>query len=76
MAVLSDDYFRVEPDEIRGLESVLTLLGGEVVYGAAEYSPLCPELPPVSPDWSPVAMAETRGYNNSAPSPRCVRAIL
>lgn len=69
MAVLSDDYFRVEPDEIRGLESVLTLLGSEVVYGAAEFAPLCPELPPVSPDWSPVAVEETRGYNNSAPSP-------
>lgn len=69
LAVLSDDYFRVEPDEIRGLESVLTLLGGKVVYGAAEFSPLCPELPPVSPDWSPVARPETRGYDNSAPAP-------
>lgn len=69
LAVLSDDYFRVEPDEIRGLESVLTLLGGKVVYGAAEFAPLCPELPPVSPDWSPVGVAETRGYNNSAPAP-------
>lgn len=69
LAVLSDDYFRVEPDEIRGLESVLTLLGGKVVYGAAEFAALCPELPPVSPDWSPVGVAETRGYNNSAPTP-------
>lgn len=69
LAVLSDDYFRVEPDEIRGLESVLTLLGGRVVYGAAEFALLCPELPPVSPDWSPVARPETRGYDNSAPAP-------
>ena len=30
---------------------------------------LAPELPPVSPDWSPVAVEETRGYNNSAPTP-------
>lgn len=69
MAVLSDDYFSVEPDEIRSLESVLTLLGGNVVYGAEEFEPLCPELPPVSPDWSPVAVEETRGYDNSSPSP-------
>ncbi|WP_428307088.1 amidohydrolase [Lacipirellula sp.] len=69
LAVLSDDYFRVEPDEIRGLESVLTLLGGKVVYGSAEFTSLCPELPPVSPDWSPVARPETRGYDNSAPAP-------
>jgi predicted amidohydrolase YtcJ len=69
MAVLSDDYFRVEPDEIRGLESVLTMLGGKAVYGAAEFAPLCPELPPVSPDWSPVARPETRGYDKSAPAP-------
>ena len=69
MAVLSDDYFSVEPDEIRSLESVLTLLGGNVVYGAAEFAPLCPELPPVSPDWSPVAVEETRGYDNSSSSP-------
>jgi predicted amidohydrolase YtcJ len=69
LAVLNDDYFRVEPGEIRGLESVLTLLGGKVVYGAAEFAPLCPDLPPVSPDWSPVARPETRGYDNSAPAP-------
>lgn len=54
-AVLSQDYFRVEADEIRQLESVMTVVGGQVVYGAGEYRPLAPELPPVSPSWSPVA---------------------
>jgi predicted amidohydrolase YtcJ len=69
LAVLSDDYFSVEPDEIRSLESVLTMLGGRVVYGTGEFASLAPELPPVSPDWSPIAVEETRGYNNSAPTP-------
>ena len=55
LAVLSDDYFSVDEDEIRNLESVLTIVDGAIMYGAAEYAGLCPELPPVSPDWSPVA---------------------
>jgi predicted amidohydrolase YtcJ len=32
LAVLSDDYLTVPEDDIRDLHSVLTLLGGEVVY--------------------------------------------
>jgi len=41
------------------------------VYGTGEFASLAPELPPVSPDWSPIAVEETRGYNNSAtPPPR------
>ena len=54
-AVLNKDYFQVEPDEIRQLESVLTVVGGRVVYGSESYRSLAPELPPVSPSWSPVA---------------------
>jgi predicted amidohydrolase YtcJ len=67
LAVLSDDYFSVDDDAIRGLESVLTMVGGKVVHGAAEFATLAPPLPPVSPDWSPVA--RFGGYNNSAPVP-------
>jgi len=54
LAVLSDDYFAIEEDEIRGLDSVLTMVNGVIVHGAAEYASHSPELPPVSPDWSPV----------------------
>ena len=53
-AVLSDDYFTVEEDAIKGIESVLTVMGGEVVHGAEEFAELSPGLPPVSPGWSPV----------------------
>ena len=54
-AVLNNDYFEVEPDEIRQLESVMTVVGGKVVYGTESYQELAPEIPPVSPSWSPVA---------------------
>ncbi|MBX3442176.1 MAG: amidohydrolase [Planctomyces sp.] len=67
LAVLSDDYFAVEADDIRGLESVLTVVGGQVVFGAGEFAQLSPALPPVSPDWSPVRTVG--GYDNTRPTP-------
>ncbi|MEQ9380169.1 MAG: amidohydrolase [Pirellulales bacterium] len=67
LAVLSDDYFAVEDDAIRALESVLTMVGGQVVHGSHEFAPLAPALPEVSPGWSPVA--RFGGYDNTAPTP-------
>lgn len=55
LAVLSADYFAIPAEEIKRLESVLTLVGGKVVYATAEFSKLAPPSLPVSPDWSPVA---------------------
>jgi hypothetical protein len=40
LIVLSDDYFRVPVDEIRTLTSVLTMVGGRVVYGEGRYARL------------------------------------
>ena len=40
LAVLSDDYLTVPLDEIGNLESVLTLLGGKVVYAAGDFAAL------------------------------------
>jgi len=40
LAVLSGDYMTVPLAEIGNLESVLTLLGGRVVYGAGEFAAL------------------------------------
>jgi hypothetical protein len=54
LAVLSADYFTVPDAEIRNLESVLTMAGGKVAWGADEFKPLMPDLPPLKPDWSPV----------------------
>src|SRR6201994_1936165 len=54
LAVLSSDYFSIPEEEIKDLESVLTIVGGKVVYAAAEFSSMAPPELPVSPDWSPV----------------------
>jgi hypothetical protein len=53
-AVLSADYFSIPEEEIKHLESVLTIVGGKVVYASEEFSKLAPPALPVSPDWSPV----------------------
>ncbi|PNP99685.1 amidohydrolase [Sphingobium sp. SA916] len=55
LALLSDDYFTVPEDEIAHLRSVLTVLGGRIVYGEGDYGPLAPAAPKAMPDWSPVA---------------------
>jgi predicted amidohydrolase YtcJ len=54
IAVLSADYFSVPEEEIKRIESVLTVVGGKVVYGSGEFERLAPPPLPVSPDWSPV----------------------
>ena len=54
LAVLSADFFSIDEDSIKALESVLTVVGGKIVYGAAEFAPLAPPPIPVLPDWSPV----------------------
>jgi len=36
LAVLSDDYFSVEEERIKRIESVLTMVDGKVVYGAGD----------------------------------------
>lgn len=66
-AVLSADFFQVPEDEIRGIESVLTVLGGRVVHASQEFKNLAPDLPPASPSWSPAA--RFTGYDNSEPVP-------
>ncbi|WP_035652262.1 amidohydrolase [Flavobacterium sp. ASV13] len=54
MAILSDDYFSAKTDDVRKIESVLTIVNGKIVYASAEYKALSPEIPAVIPDWSPV----------------------
>src|SRR5580692_22855 len=67
LAVLSADYFSVPDEEIKRLESVLTIVGGKPVYGAEEFADLAPPLPPVLPEWSPVAAYG--GYAKPATAP-------
>ncbi len=73
LAVLSADYFAVPADEIRQITSVLTLLGGKPVWGAADYASLAPPPPPAMPDWSPVRTFG--GYHKQAAGPRRAEVV-
>jgi len=54
MALLSQDYFSIPDESIKDITSILTILGGKVVYAADEYSNLDTNCNlPISPDWSP-----------------------
>ncbi|ELQ9309031.1 amidohydrolase [Serratia marcescens] len=66
VAVLSQDYFSVPEEQIKGIESVMTVVDGKVVYAAGSFSPLAPPPLPVLPEWSPVT--QVPGHYRSAPS--------
>ena len=54
LVLLSGDYFSMPVDEVKDLESVLTMVGGKVVYAAGPYAPLDAAPLPQLPDWLPV----------------------
>jgi predicted amidohydrolase YtcJ len=54
LVLLSGDYFSIPVDEVKDLESVLTMVGGKVVYAAGPYARLDPPPPPALPGWLPV----------------------
>src|SRR5574339_616217 len=62
LAVLSDDYFSVNDEKLKNIESVLTIVAGQVVYAADEFINLAPPPLPIKPTWSPVAIFG--GYYN------------
>jgi len=63
LAVLSHDYLECGAEQIRHIESLLTVTGGEIVYATKEFEGLASELPPIEPAWSPVA--RFGGYQRS-----------
>ncbi|WP_426336927.1 amidohydrolase [Pseudoduganella sp. R-31] len=48
------DFLRCPEDEIADTTSLLTVVGGKVVYGAGPFGQYDPPTPPAMPDWSPV----------------------
>ena len=66
LAVLSSDYLTVPEQEIRGIESVLTIVGGKIVYAGGDFGSLAPPPLPVSPEWSPVG--RYGGYHSASPA--------
>src|SRR5689334_20811396 len=67
LAVLSADYFSIPDEEIKGLESVLTMVGGKVVYASGGFWKHSPPPLPVSLDWSPIK--HYGGYQQPQDSP-------
>jgi hypothetical protein len=54
VTALTEDYFSVPEESIKGIESVLTIVDGKIVYGAGEFSNLDQAPLPVLPEWSPI----------------------
>jgi predicted amidohydrolase YtcJ len=54
LVALTDDYFSVPEERIKGIQSVLTVVDGKVVHAAEEFASLAPPPPPALPEWSPV----------------------
>lgn len=58
LAVLNQDYFEVADEEIKSIESDLTVVDGKIVYAKGDFSSFSPPKIPILPDWSP-----TNSYN-------------
>src|SRR4029079_13031126 len=54
LAVLTEDYFSVSEEDIKGIESVLTIVDGKIVHATDEFASHAPPTIPVLPEWSPV----------------------
>ena len=54
LCVLSTDFMTVPDAAIPDITSVLTIVGGRIVFADGAFGPLSPPLPPPMPDWSPV----------------------
>jgi predicted amidohydrolase YtcJ len=52
--ILSADYFAINADEVRNIESELTAVNGKIVYAAGVFKDLDPVADEVIPAWSPV----------------------
>ncbi len=64
-AVLSTDFFNVADEDIKDIYSVMTVLGGDIVYASDEFSKYNPILPVIVPDWSPIKYYGTYGQNKT-----------
>ena len=66
LAVLSADYLTVPQERISQVSSVLTMVGGKVVYGEGKFAALAPPALKVSPDWLPISRYPGYGKRASA----------
>jgi len=52
-AVLTADYFNIPEEEIKHLQSALTVVAGEVVYASKDFDDHAPAPLPIALDWAP-----------------------
>jgi hypothetical protein len=52
-AVLTADYFSIPEEEIKHLQSTLTVVGGDVVYANKDFDDQAPAPLPIALDWAP-----------------------
>ena len=62
IVILPQDYFTMDVEQIKNLESALTIVNGKVVYAGEQFKQLAPPALDVKPDWSPVKYYG--GYQN------------
>ena len=53
-AILSKDYFTITEEEIKSVQSVLTVNRGKIVHGTGRFEALAPAKLRALPEWSPV----------------------
>lgn len=63
-AVLPEDMMTIADDDLKNLKAVMTVVGGEIIYGDREFKEFDPPALPISPSWSPVIRYD--GYHAAA----------
>jgi predicted amidohydrolase YtcJ len=72
LVALTEDFFSVPEEKIKGIESVLTVVGGRIVHATQEFRSHAPPEIPVLPEWSPVKVFG--GYGAPLDIRKCARA--
>lgn len=71
-AVLTGDYFSVPEEEIKHLESELTVVSGEVVHASNDFASMAPPSLPSAQDWAPTR--HYGGYHSEVSSAAAIHA--
>jgi predicted amidohydrolase YtcJ len=62
-AILTADYFTVPEEKIKGIHSVLSVVGGKPQFAEGDYKDLAVTVPKALPEWSPVNYFGGYQYN-------------
>jgi hypothetical protein len=74
-AVLDRDLFEIGEDRIRGTASLLTIVGGRIVWADGIFRKMAPPALPAAPSWSPVAAFGGYQHAGAAPAQAAQRRI-